>query len=603
MHIKQEHQEEREQSPLKKLAFETPKATIHYSLTCLACNKSGIPVEDEFAAQLTSTSSFIEAQVQQSWQLELAECTHAREVECNLNFAEGAVKSHSGVSPNSQSLLKHCNDCELTKNLWLCIHCGHVGCGRKYFDGTGGNNHASLHFSQTQHALAVKLGTFSGNAPGDFYCYACQDSVKCPKATNALSALSHATSSEKSTFELELELNQSFSPAESCTLLRGPNLAGIKNIGNTCYIASIMQCIFKVPAVKDFFNIFGLLHMTQECKCKGPECFFCQCTKMCVALTKGSIIGEENVEISPLMLKSLFSSAFGRFSDTLQQDAHEFCEFFLEAMQTSIPSLQPLLRAEFEWLLKTRLKCTVCSGIAWRQDWTKTLIVPLPSEKKEGIVLQDAVSRLFEASSVEFECQGCGSQAFEGKTWISHVPASPIVVVSRYSLRTKSQEPEGENTEQVTKNQIMLLKTHSLNLEPFLLQQEHELLHEDEYLLPQTASGADEESVALLESMGFARSQCIQALNATKGQGIEAATEWLFSCTEEPQESKKQDSHFALRAFVEHKGKHTACGHYISYCTVNDKMVTFNDEVVCEAKDCELHQQKGYIYFYRAGKV
>jgi ubiquitin carboxyl-terminal hydrolase 5/13 len=41
---------------------------------------------------------------------------------------------------------KKCGDCEIDKNLWLCMHCGNVGCGRKYFDGTGANNHGVDHY-------------------------------------------------------------------------------------------------------------------------------------------------------------------------------------------------------------------------------------------------------------------------------------------------------------------------------------------------------------------------------------------------------------------------------------------------------------------------
>lgn len=34
----------------------------------------------------------------------------------------------------------------MSANLWLCLICGNCGCGRKYFDGTGGNNHGIDHF-------------------------------------------------------------------------------------------------------------------------------------------------------------------------------------------------------------------------------------------------------------------------------------------------------------------------------------------------------------------------------------------------------------------------------------------------------------------------
>lgn len=44
---------------------------------------------------------------------------------------------------------------------------GMVLCGRRYFDGTGGNNHALLHFQQAGHPLAVKLGTITPDGAGE----------------------------------------------------------------------------------------------------------------------------------------------------------------------------------------------------------------------------------------------------------------------------------------------------------------------------------------------------------------------------------------------------------------------------------------------------
>ena len=53
----------------------------------------------------------------------------------------------------------HCTKCELTSNLWLCLICGALGCGRQQFGGGGGNGHGLEHTKETGHSVAVKLGT------------------------------------------------------------------------------------------------------------------------------------------------------------------------------------------------------------------------------------------------------------------------------------------------------------------------------------------------------------------------------------------------------------------------------------------------------------
>ena len=58
--------------------------------------------------------------------------------------------------------LAHCAACDLHTNLWLCLVCGSLGCGRKQWDASGvsgGNGHALQHFQDTGHGVACKLGT------------------------------------------------------------------------------------------------------------------------------------------------------------------------------------------------------------------------------------------------------------------------------------------------------------------------------------------------------------------------------------------------------------------------------------------------------------
>ena len=87
-------------------------------------------------------------------------------------------------SEATSSNCENCSQCELKSNLWKCLTCGILSCGRRQFDGSGGNGHALEHFNATGHALAVKLGTISVKADGleaDVYCYSCDDIVIDPE--------------------------------------------------------------------------------------------------------------------------------------------------------------------------------------------------------------------------------------------------------------------------------------------------------------------------------------------------------------------------------------------------------------------------------------
>lgn len=57
--------------------------------------------------------------------------------------------------------MAHCNRCDLKSNLWLCMSTGFLGCGRKNYDGSGGNNHAVDHGKESGYPVVCKLGTIT----------------------------------------------------------------------------------------------------------------------------------------------------------------------------------------------------------------------------------------------------------------------------------------------------------------------------------------------------------------------------------------------------------------------------------------------------------
>jgi hypothetical protein len=57
--------------------------------------------------------------------------------------------------------LEHCSQCDLKENLWLCLICGSLGCGRQQYGAAGGNGHGLQHFQDTGHGVSVKLGTIT----------------------------------------------------------------------------------------------------------------------------------------------------------------------------------------------------------------------------------------------------------------------------------------------------------------------------------------------------------------------------------------------------------------------------------------------------------
>lgn len=141
--------------------------------------------------------------------------------------------------------------------------CGHLGCGRKNYDGSGGNGHASQHFENEHHSVSLKLGTISPDGSASIYCYACDEDVSDEQLGEHLSKLGidvlKQTKTEKSITELNLEANLSLTlskvleEGKILVPIFGSGNTGMENLGNTCYLNSIVQVLFSFPEFKNYF--------------------------------------------------------------------------------------------------------------------------------------------------------------------------------------------------------------------------------------------------------------------------------------------------------------------------------------------------------------
>lgn len=215
--------------------------------------------------------------------------------------------------------LAHCSSCDLTQNLWLCLTCGNLNCGRQQFGGLGGNGHAVAHYSASQHPVSVKLGTIQPSGTADIYCYACDDEKLDPDLAAHLKhfdiQVESQVKTEKSLSELQVEQNMKFDFAMSgedgkeLEPLFGPGLTGLRNLGNrcvtkqwlfvvifridldnsvrSCYMASVLQVLFALPTFSDRYLTKGSAHALMCQNTNPASCFECQMAKIADGLLSG----------------------------------------------------------------------------------------------------------------------------------------------------------------------------------------------------------------------------------------------------------------------------------------------------------------------------
>lgn len=80
-------------------------------------------------------------------------CNHAFHANCLVKWGDSTCPVCRCVQTPELAESSVCMECEGMEALWICLICGHVGCGRYQ----GG--HAALHFRATNHTFALQLGT------------------------------------------------------------------------------------------------------------------------------------------------------------------------------------------------------------------------------------------------------------------------------------------------------------------------------------------------------------------------------------------------------------------------------------------------------------
>ncbi|KAI7733014.1 hypothetical protein M8C21_025005 [Ambrosia artemisiifolia] len=134
-----------------------------------------------------------------------------------------------------------CAKCDKTENLWLNLTDGMILCGRKLWDGSGGNNHAIEHYNETHYPLAVKLGTITSDLEGaDVFSYPEDESVTDPLLADHLAFFgidfSSLQKTEMTTAEKELDQNTNFDwnriqeSGQEVEPLFGPGYTGLTNL-------------------------------------------------------------------------------------------------------------------------------------------------------------------------------------------------------------------------------------------------------------------------------------------------------------------------------------------------------------------------------------
>ncbi|CAM6037602.1 unnamed protein product [Sphagnum compactum] len=505
-----------------------------------------------------------------------------------------ADKRHVSVFATSLQQLKtgvmvpptgwKCAKCDKTENLWLNLTDGMILCGRRNWDGTGGNNHAMEHYQETNYPLAVKLGTITADLEAaDVYSYPEDDTVEDPLLAEHLAHFginfSVLTKTEMTTAERELDQNTNFDwnriqeKGKELEPLFGPGLTGLANLGNSCYLGSVMQAVF---ATKDFQKHYYENLKLEDAFRQAPADPTLDLDMQLAKLAHGILSGKYAVAsqkqgltcllkgqdgIPPRMFKSLIGTGHPEFASSRQQDALEYFQHFLEQVERTRASIAAEDPSQcFKFYVEERIMCSSSRKVKYtrRTDNVLSLSIPLHAaintdevaayqkRKAEKELAGEKLSneeivrpRVPLAACLESFCAAeeihdFYSSAINGKTTAiktTRLATFPdyLVIHLRKFILDAGWVPKKLDVFVDVPDELDISSMRGQGLQP------------DEQLLPETAgptdqvgAAADEAIVAQLATMGFPRLRCEKAAIQTSNTGLEEAMTWLLAHMDDP---------------------------------------------------------------------
>eukprot|EP01117_Protostelium_nocturnum_P009498 TRINITY_DN3388_c0_g1_i1.p1 TRINITY_DN3388_c0_g1~~TRINITY_DN3388_c0_g1_i1.p1 ORF type:complete len:818 (-),score=348.96 TRINITY_DN3388_c0_g1_i1:146-2599(-) len=509
------------------------------------------------------------AEVSDAWYEEVVESKYS----ATLKQLDNGVKI-----PNSGW---KCHKCDLTTNLWLNLTDGTIGCGRSQIDlvtrQNMGNEHASAHYKATGYPLAVKLGTITKDGKGDVYSYGEDATVLDPLLPQHLQHFGinvvNLEKTEATTEELDVERNSNSDwmklteGDKQLKTLFGPGYTGMENIGNSCYLASVMQSVFTIPEFqKRYFEDRNRIFETAGGDVNQD--FQVQMAKLGNGLLSGEYsipsrdAKDEHLQaiqdgIAPKAFKTLIGKGHHEFSTAKQQDALEFLQYLLTVIEKDEKKRGDNrdVSKVFRFEVEERLECSQSHRVKYVKRQDNVLSLPIPLEKaknlkevhadeaKRSALSKEELSNLKEdpvrptltfADCVEAltnveEISDFYSSAIGGKTTglkhtrLATFPDYLIVQLRKFYVASdwtpKKLDAIVEVPEEIDLNEI-----RGKGLQP------------GEQALPDSdASNAKEEFnvdssiVEQLLAMGFEKNPSERAVFETKNEGIEAASNWYLT--------------------------------------------------------------------------